>query len=116
VTILIVRIKEYLTLRGISPFSKWYRKLDEALQTRLDARFQRIKILDNLGDNKSVGMGVFELRFMMRSGLRVYFGKEDNDIVVLLVGGNKSSHPKDIEKAKEYWIDYKLRKEEDHGK
>lgn len=110
-----MKIKEYLTSRGVSPFSKWYKKLDEALRAKVDARLQRVKITQNFGDNKSLGSGVHELRFMSKSGLRVYYAKDGKEIVLLLIGGNKSSQTRDIVKAKEYWKDYKARGG-DHGK
>jgi len=36
-------------------------------------------------------------------GYRVYFKEKDEKIVILLIGGEKSSQQKDIEKAKEIW-------------
>lgn len=33
-------------------------------------------------------------------GYRVYFKEKDNKIVILLIGGDKSTQQKDIEKAK----------------
>jgi putative addiction module killer protein len=110
-----MKIKEYLTARGISPFAKWYKKIAENHKVKIDARLQRVKILDVFGDKKALGQGVYELRFMTRSGLRIYFGKEGEEIILLLMGGNKSTQSRDIEKAKEYWKDYKLRGK-NHGK
>ncbi len=34
---------------------------------------------------------------------RVYFKEKDSKIVILLIGGDKSSQQKDIEKAKKIW-------------
>jgi putative addiction module killer protein len=110
-----VKIKEYLTSKGVSPFSKWYKKLGDTLKVKVDARLQRIIITDNFGDSKSVGSGVQELRFMSKSGLRIYYAKDGDELVLLLVGGNKSTQDRDITKAKEYWKDYKARGD-DHGK
>lgn len=104
-----MKITEYLTARGVSPFAKWYKKLTVSHQIKVDARLQRLKISDVFGDKKSLGQGVYELRFIMRSGLRIYFAKDGDEIVLLLLGGNKSSQNRDIEKAKEYWKDYKER-------
>ena len=68
----------------------------------------------NLGDHKSVGDGVWEVRMTFGPGYRLYFGKDGNKIVVLLVGGDKSSQTKDIKSARRYWSEYL--QEADHGK
>ena len=54
----------------------------------------------NFGDVKSVGDGVSELRIRVGPGYRVYFSEFNNKLVVLLVGGDKSTQSKDINKAK----------------
>jgi putative addiction module killer protein len=40
------------------------------------------------------------------SGYRVYFGEDEDNIVVLLCGGDKGSQQKDIKQAKTYWQEY----------
>ena len=57
--------------------------------------------LGNFGDAKSVGAGVFDLRFDFGPGYRVYYTERNGEIVVLLAGGDKSTQKQDIEKAKE---------------
>ena len=42
----------------------------------------------NLGDHKSVGSGVWELRLDFGPGYRVYFGIDGTELIVLLVGGD----------------------------
>ena len=44
------------------------------------------------------------------SGFRVYFGEDDNKVILLLIGGDKKTQIKDIKKAKEYWIYYAKQK------
>jgi putative addiction module killer protein len=66
----------------------------------------------NFGDFRSVGDGVSELRFTFGAGFRVYYGLKGETIVILLIGGDKSGQEKDIEKAKEFWADYKERENE----
>lgn len=81
-------------------FSKWLHKLKDikgkvAILRRID-RIQQ----DNFGDVKPVGDGIEELRVMVGAGYRVYFIKEDEKIVILLNGGDKSTQKSDIAKAK----------------
>jgi len=57
--------------------------------------------LGNFGDTKSVGSGVYELRLFTGPGYRIYHTIKNGAIVLLLVGGDKSSQERDISKAKE---------------
>ena len=54
----------------------------------------------NFGDVKPVGEGVSELRIAYGPGYRVYFKRSGETVVLLLVGGDKSSQARDIAKAK----------------
>lgn len=103
-------IREYLTDKGISPFGEWLNPLkDIKAKVKIRIRLDRIK-LGNFGDCESVGEGVQELRIHFGPGYRVYFGQDGSQIIILLCGGTKTSQSKDIRKAKEYWQDYKRRK------
>jgi len=53
---------------------------------------------------------VHELKVDYGPGHRIYIGQESAHIILLLLGGDKSSQQKDIEVAKEYWKDHKRRK------
>jgi len=44
---------------------------------------------------------VSELRIKVGSGYRVYYTKKENEIIILLVGGDKSTQSKDIAKAQQ---------------
>ena len=66
-----------------------------------------------MGDYRSVGEGVYELRIDYGPGYRVYFGQVGTTIVLLLCGGDKSTQAADIRKAKEYWTDYEKRENAD---
>jgi len=71
--------------------------------------------LGNFGDHKSLGNGLAELRVHSGPGIRIYYAKIGNTVVLLLCGGDKGSQAADILKAKEYLEEYKSRKEK-HGK
>ena len=62
--------------------------------------------MGNLGDHKSVGEGVWEARVMFGPGYRIYFGKEGLSVILLLLGGDKSSQARDIRKARQLWKEY----------
>lgn len=66
-------------------------------------RIQKLENDEHFGDCKSVGDGIKELRINFAKGYRIYFKEKDEKIVILLVGGDKSSQDKDIKKAKEIW-------------
>ena len=60
----------------------------------------------NLGDHKSVGGGVVELRIDFGPGYRVYFGMDGAALILLLTGGDKGSQRKDIKRAQLLWSEY----------
>lgn len=94
-------LRLYRTSAGKAPFSEWYDSIQDLnLQSRIDKRLERVAN-GNFGDCRSVGEGVFELRFHFGPGYRIYFGEVDNTIVLLLCAGDKSSQ------AKDYWSQYK---------
>ncbi|WP_197457766.1 type II toxin-antitoxin system RelE/ParE family toxin [Ferrovum sp. PN-J185] len=53
----------------------------------------------NLGDVKSVGDGVSEMRIDVGAGYRVYYIMRERVMVILLAGGTKSTQQSDIKKA-----------------
>jgi len=100
-------LKFYRTPNGRMPFTEWYDTIrDQSVRNRIQKRLDRLEG-GNFGDSKSVGEGVFELRFQFGAGYRIYFAEVGNTIVLLLCAGDKSSQPRDIERAKEYWSQYK---------
>ena len=97
----------YETADGKRPFSDWLSKLkDRKARAKVRARLNRVQ-LGNLGDCKSVGDGVSELRINYGPGYRVYLGQRGATLLILLCGGDKGTQQKDIAKAKELWKEYK---------
>jgi len=99
------RIQEYLTDRGVSPFREWLDELDVSVKACVQARVLRFES-GNLGDYKSVGGGVLESRLDVGPDYRIYFGIDEGDLVLLLVGGTKRTQQRDIRQARGYWVDY----------
>ena len=73
---------------------------DLRAKSKILFRIQKIENDGHFGDCEPVGDGVFELKINYAKGYRVYFSEKDGKIIILLVGGDKSTQQKDIEKAK----------------
>jgi putative addiction module killer protein len=92
---------------GEVPFENWLDELnDKRAVARVLTRLARVR-QGGLGDFKSVGEGVCELRVDYGPGYRIYFGQEGQTLVVLLCGGDKRSQDRDIRLAKKYWREFK---------
>ena len=101
-----IELLEYLTDNDRNPFREWLEGLrDRQARARIRVRLNRIR-LGNFGDCKSVGGGVSELRVPHGPGYRVYLGRKDNTVVILLFGGDKKTQSRDIALAQTYWADY----------
>jgi putative addiction module killer protein len=99
----------YQTPQGKRPFEQWIEKQKDnqavaAIKLRL-----RCVTLGNLGDSKSVGNGVYELRIDFGPGYRVYYGKVGQKVILLLCVGSKRTQEKDIKLAKEYLNEFQER-------
>jgi putative addiction module killer protein len=106
----LVTPKEVVAFRvndGSVPFENWLEELnDKRAVARVLARLARVR-KGGLGDCKSVGEGVSELRVDYGPGYRVYFGQKGQTLVVLLCGGDKRTQDRDIRLAKQYWHEFK---------
>ena len=106
-----VEIREYRVLDGRSPFREWIDALDFAPAQRVSKAMYRLGI-GNFSNVKGVGAGVFECKINFGPGYRVYFGKDSEEIVILLGGGTKQRQQNDIVRALGRWEDYKQRKKQ----
>jgi putative addiction module killer protein len=105
-----VEVRRYQIAEGEVPLSDWLDGLrDGRARARIVARLDRLGV-GLLGDWRSVGEGVRELRIDYGPGYRVYYGQDGEALILLLCGGDKRTQVKDIEKAHGYWKDYKARK------
>lgn len=101
----------YESKSGKKPFQFWFKSMDKKIKERILARLDRIE-QGNFGDYKYIDDDIYELKFNFGSGYRIYFAQDGDAIVILLCGGDKSSQSQDIEKAKNYFKDFKERIDE----
>lgn len=100
------QLLEYLDAKGTSVYRQWLDAIKDISSRAIIQR--RITRLEKglLGDCKSVGDGVFELRIDHGPGYRVYFGFDKGTIIILLLGGTKKRQSDDILQAKKLWTVY----------
>ena len=88
-------------LVATSVFNKWHKELKNRQAAKAIAvRLERART-GNLGDYRSVGQNVSEMRIFVGKGYRLYFTIKNDQLLVLLCGGNKSTQSRDIAKAKD---------------
>lgn len=86
-------------LKKTNHFDLWIHKnRDVRAKARIVSRLKRIEI-GNLGDYKTLGKSLCELRVDYGPGDRIYFYRGKDIIIVLLIGGDKSTQSRDIKKA-----------------
>ena len=105
------KLQEYVDLLGRNYFDRWFKSLDASVQRRIVLGLDRLE-RGNDSSVKSVGAGVFEMRFVFGPGYRVYFGREGAELILLLGGGSKQRQSDDIFAAKQRWQEYKMQKED----
>lgn len=106
---IMIRIKQYIDVDGISPFDRWFLDLNSEAAAKVTKAIYKLE-LGNFSTVEGVGSGVYEQKIDFGPGYRVYFGKDGDEIIILLCGGTKKRQSNDIAAAKEYWQDYKKRK------
>jgi putative addiction module killer protein len=71
-------------------------------RARINVALRRSQLAGRLvGDLHPVGDHVFEMRFHFGPGYRVYYMQNQETVILLLAGGDKSTQTTDIGKAKE---------------
>ena len=87
-------------------FSNWLTKLKDIKgKVSILRRIKRVG-LGNFGDFKYLESNIYELRITTGPGYRIYYAKKEDKIILLLIGGDKSTQQKDIKKAKTILKEY----------
>jgi putative addiction module killer protein len=88
------------TLLFSEEFRGWLARLrDDIAKAAVVTRLARLES-GNVGDAKALGDGISEIRIHYGPGYRIYFQRRGREIVILLLGGDKSSQQRDIERAR----------------
>ncbi len=88
------------TIQTTEQYNDWLDSLDAGTVVRVHARLDRIK-LGNFGDFKNLGESLYELRFFFGAGYRIYYTFRGDELILLLVGGDKSTQKRDIKLARQ---------------
>lgn len=84
-------------------FDRWFKRIkDSRIRGTIGTRIREIAFRGGLcGNWKSLGDDLFELRFFIGPGYRVYFSLRNGTLLLLLLGGDKATQSRDIRKARE---------------
>ncbi len=97
------KVEMYQSSRGNVPFEDWLMRLPESTQVRIFKYIKRVAAGGSKKNIKYLGDSIFEIKMNYASGYRVYFSELGNVIILLLLGGDKSTQKRDIITAKKYW-------------
>jgi putative addiction module killer protein len=100
------------TVRQTRAYRCWFDAvLNRPAKAIVASRVARLQ-LGLYGDVKPCGEGVSEIRIDVGPGYRIYFSETlDHAILLLLIGGDKSTHKKDIQNAKKMLSEMKQQRE-----
>ena len=88
-----IKVQDY-KIAKTEYFWKWLKKQPQSVSTRIDLRLDRVK-KGNMGNYKDFG-DIGELKFDFGKGYRVYFTVKGQEIILLLLGGDKKSQDDDV--------------------
>ena len=105
-------VEEYIDADGRNLFRRSFDQLDDRGQARVIAGIARIE-QGNTGNTRNLGGGLRERRFLGRgSGPRLYYAQIGDELIILLVAGNKSlarEQQADIDLARRYLSEWESR-------
>ncbi|MGY0399243.1 MAG: type II toxin-antitoxin system RelE/ParE family toxin [Ostreibacterium sp.] len=80
------------TIHTTDTFDKWLKKLrDRQAVFSIADRLTRIEALGQFGDCKQLSVNLWEMRFFIGKGYRIYYTIRNNQVVLLVCGGDKSN-------------------------
>lgn len=86
-------------IRKTALFEAWFEALrDRRARARIDVRVFRLA-QGNPGQHRMLAGGVVEMKIDFGPGYRVYYTHRGTELLLLLIGGDKSTQQHDIEAA-----------------
>lgn len=90
-----------MRVRTTEVYRDWINDLkDRMVRARIQVRVDRLAH-GNPGQHRNLTEGVSELKIDIGPGYRVYYTQLGEELIILLIGGDKSSQQKDIAIAQE---------------
>lgn len=88
-----------MRVRMTEVYRDWINDLkDHAARARIQVRVDRL-VHGNPGRHRNLSSGISELKLDYGPGYRVYYTKRGSELIILLVGGDKSSQRRDVRLA-----------------
>ena len=95
-----------MRVKKTDEYRDWLDRLrDQAGRARILVRVDRL-IHGNPGSHRNLQGGVSEVKIDFGPGYRVYYTQRGEQLLLLLIGGDKSSQTKDIAKAQQLAKDF----------
>ena len=103
-----MRVREYIREDGTNPYKKWFDSLDAQTAARISVAKARLE----LGNTSNIKWfeGIGEYKIDWGPGYRIYLARDGKNLIVLFGGGTKKKQQADIDRAKELFKEYKIRK------
>jgi putative addiction module killer protein len=88
-----------MKIKSTQNYREWFSSIkDEITRARVNLRVKRLAD-GNPGQHRILTGGVIELKLSFGPGYRVYYTIKGGEIILLLIGGDKSTQQKDIVNA-----------------
>ena len=95
-------------IRKTDEYDSWFVRLrDRRAKAMINARLRKIEFSGELAGDFKVFGRLVELRFHFGPGYRVYATKKGNTLLLLLIGGDKSTQETDIARAQQMAEDWR---------
>ena len=102
-------LQMYVRKDGKVPYQDWFLSLKDKSAAAIILKRLDLLAHGGFGKHRVLSGGLVELKINHGPGYRVYIGLAGPVFVILLCGGDKRSQSQDVETAKEYWNNYRVR-------